>query len=363
MAEGLVTFFKYEQFGFYKRSSGDESYCEPLDMSCLLDELVEWHQSRANLPDTLPWNNETPGYENRKKVYLKSIERNEETGDYLLILWRAVGGGDGVYGIAADAALDDDELYNANEAANGRDVIWGEAAYYWFIPELEVFASLKFSRSVADTLLLNRYLRDYIELHSALRPKNIEEKDRQSGHPYLSISFPSAHIDANLWLRITSKQISKITQEADLEAMARDITHLVKREEISAVDSGRGSWERLLSGLPYVSSRTSRLTRKVEVIIEAKPTANELREMLETYHDNYAGGIDRWVNVGFRKDGAGGTVWLNKYVLKNTLVVSDIGGGNDTGHYTVRRLFAALQLKRDSLLAPLGTVRRSSFAA
>lgn len=225
------------------------------------------------------------------------------------------------------------------------------------------FASIKFSRSVADTLLLNRYLRDYIELHSSLKSKHVEEKENSAGHPYLSVSFVSPNVSGNLWLRIYSKRITKITKEADLELMAKDITHLVKREEISAIDSGQKNWERLLSGLPFVSSVTSKQTRKVEVVIEAKPTAIELKDILETYQDNYAGGIDRWVNVGFRKDGVGGTVWLNKYILKSILLVSDIGGINDTGHYTTKRLFAALSLRRDALLAPLGQKDKDSVAA
>lgn len=142
MAEGIVTFFKYEEFGFYKRSSASdlhsEPYSEPIDLSALLTELETWHKTRVSLPDTLPWNDSTPGYMNRKKVYLKSIEKNPETGDYMLILWRAVGGGDGVYGIPADASLDDNTLYDANDAAEGKEVIWGEAAYYWFIPRMGI---------------------------------------------------------------------------------------------------------------------------------------------------------------------------------------------------------------------------------
>lgn len=364
MAEGIISFFKYSQFGFYRRNTDGENYCEPLDMAEILENLESWHQGRVSLPDTLPWNDETPGYSNRKKVYLKSIERNDDTGDYLLILWRAVGSGDGVYGIPAKAALDDDKLYDANDAANGEEVIWGEAAYYWFIPRLNIFASIKFSRSVADTLSLNLYLRDFIELQGSLREKVVEKKESKSGYPYLSISFKSVHTNASLWLRISSKQVTKLTQEADLEAMVKDITHLVKREEISALSSVKGGWERLLAGLPYVSSTTTKGTRKVEVVIEAKPTALELKEMLETYNDNYAGGIDPWVNVGFKKEGVGGTVWLNKYILKSILIVSDIANNiDDTGHYSTKRLFAALHLRRDILLAPLGAVERTEVAA
>lgn len=364
MAEGLVTFFKYEQLGFFKRNNNGEEYSEPLTMGAMLENLKEWYETRSSLTDTLLWNDETLGYQHRKKVYLKSIERNDDTGDYIIILWRAVGSGDGVYGIPADARLDDQRLYNANDAADGNEVIWGEPAYYWFIPRMNVFASIKFPQSIADTKLLNNYFNDFIKLHSTLKERTVVEKERENGSKFLSVSFQSEETQSNLWFRINSKQYRKLTGEADLERMSQDITHLVRREEIAAIDIQHEGWERLFHGLPFVSSTTTRQTRKVEVVIEAKPTVDELREMLDTYHDNYAGGIDPWVNIGFKKEGVGGTVWLNEYVLKNYLTVSELGQGDaSTGHYSPTRLFNALHLTRDGLLAPIGRVEPENAAA
>ncbi len=143
---------------------------------------------------------------------------------------------------------------------------------------------------------------------------------------------------------------TKATEQADLSAMARDITHFVKREKVSAKVETEDTWERLFEGLPFVSATQTKETRNVEVIIEAKPTGEELRELFETYNDHYAGGIDKWVNLGFKKEGAGRTVWLNEFVVKNFLTVP---GDYDQSHYSPATLFAALHLKRDSLIAPL----------
>ncbi|HCP5956459.1 TPA: hypothetical protein POA47_004933, partial [Escherichia coli] len=140
MSEGLVTFFKYKQLGFHKRG---DSYYEPLMMADMLESLHTWFSSRTSLADTLLWDDNTPGYSSRKKVYLKGIERNESTGDYVVILWRAIGNGNGVYGIRSDSALSDDRLYSADEELDGENVIWGEPAYYWFVPSLNIFASIK----------------------------------------------------------------------------------------------------------------------------------------------------------------------------------------------------------------------------
>lgn len=65
--------FKYTQLGFYRY--GNDDYCEPLEMDTLLSSLHVWFQDRISLEDTLLWDDETPGYSHRKKVYLKAIEK------------------------------------------------------------------------------------------------------------------------------------------------------------------------------------------------------------------------------------------------------------------------------------------------
>lgn len=353
MSVGVVTFFKYKQLGFYRY--GNDDYHEPLAMDDMLDSLYEWFQDRISLEDTLLWDDETPGYSHRKKVYLKSIEKDEATGEYMVILWRAVGSGDGVYGIKADARLDDNTLYDANDAADGERVIWGEASYYWFIPSQKLFASIRFPNSVADTNMMNMFLKDFIWLHSDVRQKERDVREGKQG-TYTSVSFPAQGEGetGNLWFRITSKQYTKLTTHADLNAIARDITHFVKRDVIAAREENQPDWTRLFGGLPFVSSEVTKDTRKVEVNIEAKPTAEELQRIFEQYNEEYNGGLDGWRNIGFKKDGIGGVCWLNSFVVKSVLPVDDtiVDGVDETGHYTAGRLFAALEFRRNGLLAP-----------
>ncbi|MEI9598031.1 hypothetical protein V5030_02085 [Moellerella wisconsensis] len=352
MSIGAVTFFEYTNLGFYQYG-GD--YNEPLDMDVMLKSLHSWYQNRISLEDTLLWDDCTPGYSKRKKVYLKSIEKNEDTGDYIVILWRAIGSGDGVYGIKASARLDDEELYDSNSATNGDKVIWGEAAYYWFIPELNVFASIRFPNSVADTEIMNLFIRDFINLHSDLGDKQKILKDGKDG-PYISTSFApkNPQVKGNLWFRIYSKQYLKHTTESDLEQMAKEITHFVKRDVIAARVKKVDDWTRFFKGLPFVSSSIEKDTRKVEINIEAKPTPAELGNIFEQYKKDYDSDLGGWRNLGFKKEGSGKIFWLNSYVIRTELPVDDSteGGQDDTGHYTASRLFLALKFRRYSLLLP-----------
>lgn len=352
MSEGVVTFFKYTHLGFYKVGV---DYHEPLSMNAMLSSLHSWFQNRISLADTLLWNDETPGYGNRKKVYLKSIEKNEDTGDYIIILWRAVGSGDGVYGIKADSSLSDSKLYDANDATDGEQVIWGEPAYYWFIPDKNIFASIKFPKSISDTKMMDKFFKDFIELQSTIREKVREVKTNQKSFDYTSVHFESRDgTQSNLWFRIYSKQYLKLTSQADLGEIAKDITHFVKREVISARVAPEQGWTRYFSGLPFISSEVTKDTRKIELTVEASPTAEELKEIFAKYNEDYGFVGDNWTNLGFKKEGVGGVCWLNQFVVKNSLNVSGISQDDHSGHYSAERLFAALFLKRDSLLAPFG---------
>lgn len=355
MSDGLVTFFQHTQLGFYKY--GNEEYHEPLATSELLESLFDWFQDRVSLEDTLLWDDDTPGYSHRKKVYLKEISRDASSGEYILVLWRAVGNGDGVYGIKADARLDDSSLYNANSAAEGERVIWGEAAYYWFLPSRNLFASIRFPNSIADTDLLNRFFHDFVCLHADIRQKVREVKQSSTG-TFTKVTFPAQGEGqtGNLWFRIRSKQFTKLTTQADLGAIARDITHFVKREVISARAENLPDWTRFFGGLPFVSASATKDSRKVEVNIEAKPTAEELRSIFQQYSEEYSSNLDGWRNLGFRKEGVGGVCWLNSFVVKSVLPINDTtgGSGDDSGHYSASRLFTALEFMRDRLLAPFG---------
>lgn len=189
-------------------------------------------------------------------------------------------------------------------------------------------------------------------LHSTLRPKFRETKENSKGGMYTSVHFRSESGE-NLWFGIESEQFTKLTNQADLGQIASEITHFVRREVISAREMQSSGWRRLCGSLPFISNEITRDTRRIEIIVDASPTADELRGMLDTYHEEFSHVGDDWSNLGFKKDGVGGICWLDKFVVKNTLLVSEFGEQNeDSGHYTTQRLFNALHLTRDRLLSP-----------
>ena len=85
--------------------------------------------------------------------------------------------------------------------------------------------------------------------------------------------------------------------------------------------------------------------RQVEVRAEAKPTASELKGIIETFaRENRAYG--EWDNVGFETD-AGNTIWVDKYRLRSSININQ----EDGKIFSAASLHARLAAKRTELLS------------
>ncbi|MGL1957686.1 MAG: hypothetical protein OCD00_10260 [Colwellia sp.] len=185
MSEGIVTFFRHTNLGFYQVGT---DYHEPITIEEVLNSLTEWHSERDSLSETAPYKSKT-----RKTVYLKDISKNESTGDYLITLWKSINANDGsVYGLRANQSPSDNDLVNADEAAE-EEIIWGKPAYYWFIPSAGVFASIKFHESITDSDVLNNYIKDYIQFRSDINSPTIETRTNKAGNEYETVYWDGPH--------------------------------------------------------------------------------------------------------------------------------------------------------------------------
>jgi hypothetical protein len=337
--EGIVTFFKFDNLGFYQIGT---KYYESLNIEDVLDPLIDWHNKMDSLAETSPYNKK-----NRKSVYLKAIDKNEETGDYLVTLWKSINSNDGsVFGLRADQAPSDNTIVNADEATKEK-VIWGKPAYYWFIPSQNVFASIKFSNTLTDSDVLNTYIKDYVQFRSNINAPIVEKKVNKAGDEYETVHWKGPN--GNLWLRVDSHRYTKVTENADLEIIARDITHFVKKEEIVTTAHDPEDWTRYFQDLPFISKPSGGGNRSVSVIVDAKPTGDELKAMMETYHQDYGTKNNKKSNLGFRKEGTGSqTYWLDEFIVKSVLTVPQ----NTSSHYSHITLFNSIKIKRNYLLAP-----------
>ncbi len=340
MAEGIVTFFQFNELGFYQRNS---DYREDISIDDILDRVVTWHKGRDRISETAPIKNG-----NRRTTYLKAIDKNEETGDYLITLWRSLIAHDGkVYGLRKGQAIDDDAIVNSDESG-GDDVIWGLPAYYWFIPSLNIFASIKFPETVTDLDIMTHYIKDFVYYRSNINNPITETRTDQNGNEYEAVYWKGPH--GNLSFRCDAKRFKKITHQADLELVASDITHFVKKETIQEEDEENKNWTRYFEGLPYVPKNQKKPDRTILVTVDARPTGKELKKMIEAYAIKYQSSDKdlKKSNLGFKTEGNNSqTIWLDEFIIKTTIDMP----GDATSHYRHETFFKTIKSQREFLLA------------
>ncbi|WP_125784638.1 hypothetical protein [Pseudoalteromonas rubra] len=265
-------------------------------------------------------------------------------GDLVAVLWKTIGShGDSVNGIDITSSPNQSRIKTVEKSTKG--VVFGEPMYYWFIPSLEIFASIKFSNSVTDLSLIQRYFRAYVENYMECKGRSVshEEKD---GFTYKKVTF-TAPDGSGLHFKFRASTFKQSMDESRLDSLRNRITHLVKRDYISATgEQGRDLWSRITNGLPLISAPKTRDYRKVESVSEIQPTVQELRELLSIYDGMNLGG---WENIGVRVDDSDRIIWLNEFSAKDVITLDY---KKDTlPVLTAEQLMIKIQSRRDDLLS------------
>lgn len=108
------------------------------------------------------------------------------------------------------------------------------------------------------------------------------------------------------------------TGSSELQELASRVTHIIQRNTIQ-LNSGtdeRPSWIKIFDNIPYLPVKPQAKTRQIEVRAEAKPTAAEIKKIIETFANEERKGSP-WNNVGFETDK--GNVWVDRYRLHSTV--------------------------------------------
>ena len=163
MEQGLITFFDVKACGFYRVKNKETIHVEG-SLSETINLIHSWVQGR-DFDQTLPWSKRI--HENRPKIYCKSSYIHESTGDAVFVFWKQFGDDSGsLNGILAKSKVDDKEkdTHTVETNVRGQDVIYGQPMYYWYIPEHNLIASVKFPHSLADSEGVSHYIKKCIDL-------------------------------------------------------------------------------------------------------------------------------------------------------------------------------------------------------
>lgn len=308
---GYMNFFNVDHCGLYKIGKEDIHGC---DLTETFDLIMEWVMGLP-LAQTIPWD---PAKENRNKAkcYCRDIHKDQSTGDFFLVLWKSDTDSAGtLWGAHEDKKIGEGEVVKYTNNYRGKKVVWGRPCYYWIIPKHRAIISIKFDHSICDAQLLEEYVKSCI--NNRVKHKNRKKDYTNKG--FVRISYEDNEGSGFMYrFNISLKSLN--TSSSELQSLANRVTHIVRRETIQVdTKDEREEWVKVMSKvIPFVPAKPKARKRRIEVRAEAKPTVNQIKEIIEKNISEGRKPSD-WENVGFDTDA--GVVWVDKYRLRDSITV------------------------------------------
>lgn len=336
MEQGLITFFDVKDCGFYRMKNKKPVHVEG-SLSNSLELVHKWVKDR-DFDQTIPW--DAKNNPNRARIYCKSAHFNPATGDYVFVYWKQYGEDNGnINGILSKSKVDDKGVDTHKVKANvkGQDVILGDPMYYWYIPQHNLIASIKFPHSLSDTDAVLGYTKKCIDLRIS------HPRKKQSEHTLFNtflgkdiitknVTYKSEDGSYSLNFKIDAEMKELSLNDVSLEALAKRITHLVVRESISSSkEIEKDTIFSMFDKFRRQKKRPLSKQKQVEIISQESYTAEELESILSTYNTVHES-KNSWDNVGFKIDGIEKpTKWFDKYVDRKKVFIHEDNKKDD--HY------------------------------
>ncbi|MCT7359448.1 hypothetical protein [Thalassolituus pacificus] len=358
MDKGIVTFFDVKAFGFYRLKQNSKELDHKFGCATtVLQDLMEWLKGKS-FEDTLPWDEaENPG---KIKIFCRGVAKNEDTGDFIVTIYRAVGDNTGsIHGVKVGSKVGPDAngTVKAGAEEDGETVIWGQPCYYWIIPTEGKIASINFPHSSADTDKFCTYIKEHVNNNSDFGERNrtvqeigVSKKNNRTITVHKT-TFPygEGKDKCNCIFKIDVKELSYTTLFEQIENISDTITHTVIRDTTNNYEKdSRGPLLKI--GSEYLPSffgdaPKKKAPKKIELIIDGVPSKEELKVLFDN-----RGADSEWRDVGFKTEGSSSVTWMKKHIARAQI---DVGRLSTKDHYSPADLLKEVTKVRNELLACL----------
>lgn len=316
MPDMTITFFNIEEFGFYKHATTDLLFGGP---EHALVELAAWSAGKDVGMTELA--SPSKKFQGKLPVYIFGVQPTHGT-DWLLATWNSMPGGGGkIASMARSSTVGMAPEVHENPVVEG--TIAGFPTYFWFVPERNVFASLRFENPVTAVQPMLGYLRQFLKTESGY----VVTDGDGTIVGYRELNTDGDHTKAHA--KITASVRTKPGAVDHLKAVRPDIrcvirdSYLTQRKKLDRNVFQRAA--QFLRGTVEKSDFTQ--DAKVHVELKYTPTAAELDQMIET--ELAAPRETEFDDLGFKLSGSNETIWINSALSRNTvntnLVIPETG--------------------------------------
>ena len=360
MDSGLVTFFNVNKCGFYKitRSNKDNGRAKnDVKVKGSLSESItlvsEWVNGRE-FSQTIPWDVNTNPF--KKKIYCKDVYKDDNSNEMLFVFCQAVNNDKGALnGFIEDAKIgsDDKDVIKVSNKAKGKKLIYGEPMYYWFIPDSDLIVSSKFPHSVASTNEVCDYFKKCIDNFIPTENRNTTSRTQYHDKAKRDINIKSVNYRSDCGKYSMTYQLQSALKEltiddVSLDALAKEISHIIVRDTISGSKQNEGSSSFGLYNKVMRKQEATLRQHHVEISSEVCINRDELAAIIDVFKEEQSVNAI-WNDVGFRSNGEESVKWFDSYIDRKNIHLNE-SQKKDDSYYPAKVVFDCLNDQRESLL-------------
>jgi hypothetical protein len=307
-----LQFYRINRFGYYPYGSNEATFGSTAE---ILNDLYAWVHGEADkqLSETSTF--ELEGSEDINKAYCFELVKSR-LGDFVLVVWNETPSNEGR--VVSVSGSDTVGSANVEFTDLPEGAIPGYATYFWFIPEYDVFASIRFHHSLMiGKGTLDKYLKEFTAKFTSF----VVMEETEDGAEILGYSNGENQEPQHLLADFKSFLYRKPGQIEYIKQNIDSIRKVIRKNKLNPlIEIHRTAWQKFLELVNVSPGNQNRLIEEVDIKYEMPfvPSQEELENMIDGWEEEHD---TKWDDIGFQFTGEQGVKWLSSSVAKSQIEV------------------------------------------
>lgn len=338
--QAKLLFYTVNKCGYYKFGEDDPEFG---DLHDTLQDLFAWVHDGKTLGQTCTYE---VGAGDVLRTFCFDMVKNSHD-DYLLTTWNETPSIEGkVASVSSGLPVGSANVHLTNVP---RNAIPGYATYFWFVPEHNLLATVRFQHALNGNRNLNQYLKEFLAKWSSYV---VISDDRDVDHPIAGYR-PDSESEI-VHVRPTYKS-SVLRRPGSIQTILRNrsaIRKILRKNLLRPqVVRERTLFRTLLGGMGLENPQASREEIKVKYEVEHTPTEAELHAMILAWESEHETG---WDDIGFQFQSESEVHWLSHSFTKYEAELEVLRQNPEV--VSSQSLLSELSSRRRALLRKAGVI-------
>lgn len=343
MANAKLTIHAVTECGYFKRNLKKP---ELGDLATLLSQFQAWAKDGSRkLSETCTYHIQESS--NLLRTFCYDLLIDTVNGDALLITWNEIAHSEGNVSFVKDNAKVGEA--RAESVALGEHAIPGFPTFFYFIPEVSCYATVRFSSPLNGNAGMHKLLKEYLAKFAPCVVHDKEVLDAEGKIKVLGIQ----HGDEieHLYARFKTELLRKpafVDYILGSCGRIRKVLHknLIIGGEVQATGLA-GLFQKLAEKTGFRPEQP-RAEVPISYSMSITPTKQELQSIIKNWDENISHNRTGWEDVGFQLQGEAEPRWLSSSMVKLELPLNV--EPDENGVVSAAKLLAELQKSRQGII-------------